>query len=70
MPGVEYVDERDLVARPMRVACAPVHSLLMALRDAAGAERSGTPEAWRRVIRAHLTRRERRRERVDPALGR
>lgn len=56
MPGVEYVEERDLVARPLRVASAPVHSLLMALRDAAGAERAGTPEAWRRVIRAHLTR--------------
>ena len=58
MPGIEYVQERDLVARPMRVASAPVHSLLMAVRDAAGAERSHTPEAWRRVIRAHLTRRD------------
>ena len=58
MPGVEYVEERDLITRPMRVAAAPVHSLLMATRDAAGAERAGTPEAWRRVIRAHLTRRD------------
>jgi DNA-binding transcriptional ArsR family regulator len=56
MPGLEYVEERDLVSHPMRVAVAPVHSLLMATRDAAGAERAGTPEAWRRVIRAHLTR--------------
>jgi hypothetical protein len=55
---VEYLEEADLVARPLRVAAAPVHSLLMALRDAAGAERAGTPEAWRRVIRAHLTRRD------------
>ena len=30
----------------------------MALRDAAGAERAGTPEAWRRVIRTHLTERD------------
>jgi DNA-binding transcriptional ArsR family regulator len=56
MTGVEYVEESDLVARPLRVAAAPLHSLLMATRDAAGAERAGTPEAWRRVIRAHLTR--------------
>jgi DNA-binding transcriptional ArsR family regulator len=56
MPGAEYVEERDIVARPLRVAAAPIHSLLMATRDAAGAERAGTPEAWRRVIRAHLTR--------------
>jgi DNA-binding transcriptional ArsR family regulator len=56
MPGVEYVEERDIVARPLRVAAAPIHSLLMATRDATGAERAGTPEAWRRVIRAHLTR--------------
>src|SRR4051794_33305220 len=58
MPGIEYVEEHDLVARPMRIASAPAHSLLMALRDAAGAERAATPEAWRRVIRAHLTRRD------------
>ena len=56
MASVEYVEERDLVRRPLRPAAAPLPSLLMALRDAAGAERSDTPEAWRRVIRAHLTR--------------
>jgi DNA-binding transcriptional ArsR family regulator len=56
--SVEYLEEADLVARPLRIAAAPVHSLLMAARDAAGAERAGTPEAWRRVIRAHLTRRD------------
>jgi DNA-binding transcriptional ArsR family regulator len=55
---VEYLEEADLVARPLRIAAAPVHSLLMALRDAAGAERAGTPEAWRRVIRTHLTQRD------------
>ena len=55
---VEYLEESDLIARPLRVAPAPVHSLLMALRDAAGAERAGTPEAWGRLIRAHLTRRD------------
>lgn len=52
--GAAYVTEPDLVSRPLRVAAAPVHSLLMALRDAAGAERAGTPETWRRVIRARL----------------
>ena len=55
---VEYIEESDLIARPLRVSVAPLHSLLMALRDAAGAERSGTPEAWRRVIRSHLTARD------------
>ena len=55
---VEYVEEADLIARPLRVSVAPLHSLLMALRDAAGAERSGTPEAWQRVIRSHLTARD------------
>ena len=56
--SVDYVEERDLVARPLQLAQAPMCSLLMAVRDAAGAERSDTPEAWRRVIRAHLTRRD------------
>src|SRR5215218_2876691 len=58
MSGVEYVEERDLVERPLGVAVAPLPSLMMALRDAAGAERSDTPEAWCRVIRAHLSRRD------------
>ena len=56
--SVEYLEESELLARPLRVAAAPVHSLLMALRDAAGADRAGTPEAWRRVIRAHLSERD------------
>lgn len=56
--SVEFLEEADLVARPLRIATAPMHSLLMAMRDAAGAERAGTPEAWRRVLRAHLTRRD------------
>jgi DNA-binding transcriptional ArsR family regulator len=55
---VEYLQESDLIARPLRVSAAPVHSLLMAMRDAAGAERAGTPQAWRRVIRSHLTARD------------
>src|SRR5690349_4611998 len=55
---VEYLEESDLVARPLRVSLAPLHSLLMATRDAAGADRAGTPEAWRRVIRSHLTARD------------
>src|SRR2546423_12130987 len=58
MPGADYVEERDLIGRPLRAAAAPLPSLLMAVRDAAGAERSDVPEAWRRVIRAHLTRRD------------
>jgi DNA-binding transcriptional ArsR family regulator len=58
MSTADYVEERDLVARPLRVVDAPLGSLLMAVRDAAGADRAGTPEAWRRVIRAHLTRRD------------
>jgi hypothetical protein len=58
MTGVEYVEERDLVGRPLRAAAAPLPSLMMAMRDAAGAGRSDTPEAWCRVIRAHLTRRD------------
>src|ERR687889_1025252 len=53
-----YLTEVQLVARPLRIAAAPVHSLLMAMRDAAGAERAGTPEAWRRVIRTHLAERD------------
>jgi DNA-binding transcriptional ArsR family regulator len=58
MTSVEYVEERDLTGRPLHVAAAPLASVLMAVRDAAGAERSDTPEAWRRVIRAHLTHRD------------
>ena len=52
--GTAYLTEGQLESRPLRVAAAPVHSLLMALRDAAGAERAGTPESWRRIIRARL----------------
>jgi len=55
MPGVEYIELRHLERRPLRVAVAPLFSLLMAARDAAGARRSGTPESWCRAIRAHLT---------------
>jgi len=52
--GAAYLTELELTSRPLRIAAAPVHSLLMALRDAAGAERAATPESWRRVIRARL----------------
>jgi DNA-binding transcriptional ArsR family regulator len=58
MSSVDYIEEQDLVARPLRLAEAPLGSLLIAVRDAAGADRAGTPEAWRRVLRAHLTRRD------------
>src|SRR5215210_235908 len=53
--GAAHLTEAELTARPLRVAAAPVHSLVMALRDAAGAERAATPETWRRVIRARLS---------------
>jgi DNA-binding transcriptional ArsR family regulator len=53
--NVEYLHEADLIARPLRVVIAPMQSLLMAMRDAVGAERADTPAAWRGVIRARLT---------------
>jgi DNA-binding transcriptional ArsR family regulator len=55
MGGVSYVEAEDLAARPLRFAAAPLCSLMAATRDAAGAVRSDTPEAWCRAIRAHLT---------------
>jgi DNA-binding transcriptional ArsR family regulator len=55
MPGVDFIDLRDVDERRLEVAVSPFFSLLMATRDAAGAERSRTPEAWCRAIRAHLT---------------
>jgi DNA-binding transcriptional ArsR family regulator len=58
MPGVEYIELRELDRRPLRVTVAPVFSLLAATRDAAGARRAGTPESWCRAIRAQLTRRD------------
>jgi DNA-binding transcriptional ArsR family regulator len=53
-----YVEERELVSHRLRAEVAPLPSLLLAATDAARTERSGTPDAWRRVIRAHLTRRD------------
>jgi DNA-binding transcriptional ArsR family regulator len=58
MPGVEYVTMDEIRNRPLQVAVSPLLSLFMAVRDAAGAERSGTPEPWCEAIRAHLTRRD------------
>ena len=52
MTGGYYVDAEDLAGRPLPVAVAPLPSLMMALRDAAGAGRSDTPEPWCRIIRA------------------
>jgi DNA-binding transcriptional ArsR family regulator len=55
MPGVEYIELRHLDERPLQVAVAPIFSLLMAARDAAGARRSGTPESWCRAIRVQFS---------------
>jgi DNA-binding transcriptional ArsR family regulator len=52
--GVEYIEAEDVRRHPFRVALTPLPSLNAALRDAAGAERSGTPRAWCAAIRAHL----------------
>jgi DNA-binding transcriptional ArsR family regulator len=56
---VEYIDAEDVDRRPFRVAIAPLPSLHVAVRDAAGAERAGTPVAWCEAIRAH----------PDPLIG-
>jgi Helix-turn-helix domain len=55
---VEYIEGADLTAEPLRAATAPLFSLLITLRDVAGADRAGTPEAWHRAIRPYLTRRD------------
>lgn len=55
MAGVEFIRGEELRRRPFRVAVSPLCSLFMATRDAVGAQRSGTPEAWCKAIRAHLT---------------
>ena len=56
MAGVTYVREAELRGRGLRIAASPYFSLFMAVRDAVGAGRSGTPEPWCDAIRAHLTR--------------
>ena len=55
---MEYIEGGELTAAPLRAATAPLFSLLVALRDVAGADRAGTPEPWRRAIRPYLTRRD------------
>lgn len=55
MSGVEYIAVSEADRLPLRVAVAPFFSLLMATRDAAGAQRSGTPDSWCRAIRAQLS---------------
>jgi DNA-binding transcriptional ArsR family regulator len=52
--GVEYVEAQDVRRTPFRVAVTPLPSLNSALRDAMGAQRGGTPEAWCDAIRRHL----------------
>jgi hypothetical protein len=54
MDGVEFVRAEEVLRRPLRVAVSPAASLIMATRDAVGAQRSGTPEAWCASIRTHL----------------
>jgi DNA-binding transcriptional ArsR family regulator len=54
VPEVEYIEAEDVRRSPFRVALAPLPSLGAALRDAAGAGRNATPEAWCEAIRRHL----------------
>lgn len=56
MRGVEFVRAEEVRRRPFRVSVAPVASLFMATRDAAGAQRAGTPDSWCEAIRRCLTR--------------
>ena len=53
---VEYIEAEDVRRSPFRVAVSPLPSLNFAVRDAAGAQRSATPEAWCEAIRRHLRR--------------
>lgn len=54
MRAVEFARAEEVRRRPFRVAVSPAVSLYMATRDAAGAQRSGTPESWCRAIRRCL----------------
>jgi DNA-binding transcriptional ArsR family regulator len=51
---IEYIEAEDVRRSPFRVAVTPLPSLSFALRDAAGARRSATPETWCDAIRGHL----------------
>jgi DNA-binding transcriptional ArsR family regulator len=53
---VEYIEAEDVRRSPFRVAVTPLPSLNFAVRDAIGAGRSATPEAWCNAIRRHLHR--------------
>ena len=53
VPGV-YIAADDVRRSPFRAAVTPLPSLSFALRDAVGAQRGGTPEAWCTAIRRHL----------------
>jgi DNA-binding transcriptional ArsR family regulator len=52
--SIEYIEADDVRRRPFRAAIAPLPSLHIAVRDAAGADRAGTPPAWCAAIRAQL----------------
>jgi DNA-binding transcriptional ArsR family regulator len=56
MEGVGYVQAAEIRTKRLHVAASPYFSLFMAARDAVGAGRSGTPDAWCSAIRMHLTR--------------
>jgi DNA-binding transcriptional ArsR family regulator len=51
---VEYIEAEDVRRSPFRVAVTPLPSLNFAVRDAVGAGRGATPEAWCRAIRGYL----------------
>ena len=52
----EYIEAEEVRRSPFRVAMTPLPSLNFAMRDAVGAGRSATPEAWCDAIRRHLRR--------------
>lgn len=54
LPPLDFIEADDVRRRPLRVAVTPLPSLFVALGDAIGHGRNGTPHAWRDAIRVHL----------------
>jgi hypothetical protein len=54
LPPLDFIEADDARRRPLRVAVTPLPSLFVALGDAIGHGRNGTPHAWRDAIRVHL----------------
>ena len=52
-PAEHKVGAEEARRAPFRVAIAPFLSVFSAARDAAGADRAGTPAAWCEAIRGH-----------------